>query len=332
MAADQSRNFRIRPVRRGLSSCAANSLVILSIGLFCVRSAIAAPDVCDASRARLAGAGTPEARRTATIALAECLVNRAAAPGLAAELIGDKSHRAALKAALDEAANLLTSDAVAIPSAESETLASQKRRVELLRAFLQVFQAIAAADGSEASNDALMSACVELAIYTDNANDEIVSAAKLWQSAAYRRAGRADRTLQMMRPALGRSNGVASDFYARIERCHALADAGQFVGAIALAAKIDGRIDEWMIEAPQATRVSARRTATMTRVTLYRRWSAALAKEGLDARAADAEKSATELEASIRDDSHADLALDNAIAELPPIDTKGDADAESASK
>ncbi|MCA9254663.1 MAG: hypothetical protein KDA33_03455 [Phycisphaerales bacterium] len=306
--------------------------MLLAIGLCCVRSAIAAPDVCDESRTRLAGAGTPEARRMATIALAECLINKAAAPGLTAELLGDRSHRSALKAGLDEAAGLLKSDAVAIPSAESETLASQKRRVELLRAFLQVFQAIVAADGSEASNDALMSACVELAIYTDNANDEIVSAAKLWQAAAYRRAGRSDRTLQMMRPALGRSNGVAADFYARIERCYALADAGQFVGALALAAKIDGRIDEWMIAAPQATRVSARRTATMTRVSLYRRWSAALAKDGFDARAAEAAKSATELETTITDDSHAGLALENAIAELPAIDTKGDDGAESSSK
>lgn len=287
---------------------------------------------CAEWRSRVKSAATPPDRHSATLGLAECLLTRAAAAGMTAELRGDHSHRVELMQIFDEAAELLDSDVA--KAADGNAPATNRemawgRRWELLRAFGQMFRAIAAADDSEASKEALMSACVELAIYADDPNEQVVTAARLWQAAAYRRAGRADRTLQMMRPSLGAGSGSAVDFYGRLERCHALADAGRFVAAIALATKIEGKIDEWMIESPQKTRLDARRTAQITRAELYRRWSASLAEKGLDERSAEALGSANAIEAGAKDEKHGILELDTTVAPLPPLDAGDSNDAPS---
>ncbi|MCB9856734.1 MAG: hypothetical protein H6818_13725 [Phycisphaerales bacterium] len=282
----------------------------------------AAPQPCEGLRDRITTAATPSERQSATISLAECLISRAAAAGMMAELRGDHSHRAELRRILDEAAELIDADIDKGAGDKAEATDRDKalsRRLEMLRAFGQVFRAIAADDESDASKEALMSACVELAIYADDPDDRVVAAAKLWQAAAYRRAGRADRTLQMMRPALGAGIGSAAEFYGRLERCHALADAGQFVAAIALVTKIEGKIDDWMIESSQETRRQARHTARITRAVLYRRWSASLKDSDLDERAAEALRRANEIELLANEDAQGDLPLDSTIDALPRL-------------
>lgn len=279
-------------------------------------------DPCREARSRLKTADMPEKRHVSTIQLAECLLSRATAPHLTAELLGDPSHRKALRAIVTEASALLESD-VANGAQRNERASAQKEasreRVEMLRAFATTFLAMAKNDASESSKSALTNACIELAIYTDDPDKQIASAAKLWQAAAYRRAGRADRTLQMMWPALGRSTGSITDFFGRLERCRALTDAERYVAAAALAIKIEGKIDEWMIDQSADIRRQARRTAQLTRADVYDRWSNALKNDGSPERAAEAKKTAAALRKTASEDESATLTLDSAITSSAAI-------------
>lgn len=276
------------------------------------------PEPCRMWRSRLDAADTPDARRIASIALAECLLERRCAPSLTAELTERPYDRAALLQTLREVVTLLESPADDGAPSEEKTDPGRDR-VQMLRAFAETFRAIADNDDSEASRKALTSACVELAIYTDDEDEGIAAAATLWQAAAYRRAGRADRTLQMMWPALGRSDGSIIDYFGRLERCRALADAERYVAAITLSIKIEGKVDEWMIDTPREVRLAARQTARETRAAIYRRWSAALAKQGHAKQAAAARGKADELGNPADNTMPNSLQLDTTIAPLPSI-------------
>ncbi len=279
---------------------------------------LSAADPCREARSRIETANTPEKRQISTIQLAECLLSRATAPHLTAELLGNPSHRESLRAIVAEATALLESDAAKGSHLDDRVAAQEdasRERVEMLRAFATTFLAMATNDESESSKSALTSACIELAIYTDDPDQQIASAAKLWQAAAYRRAGRADRTLQMMWPALGRSTGSTTDFFGRLERCRALTDAGRYVAAAALTIKIEGKIDEWMIDHSADVRRQARRTARVIRADVYDRWSNALKRDGSLERAAEARKTATALRKPSSDGENTTLMLDVAIAD-----------------
>lgn len=272
----------------------------------------------EALRNRLKGATTPAARRSASIRLAEHLLNVDCAAALTSELMGDGSERPAIRAAANEALQVL--DAAPKPGSSSTRPVGDEERVALLRAFGGTFEAIASMDDSDASRRALMSACIELAIYTDDPDPQIAAAAELWQAAAYRRAGRADRTLQMTWPPLSRNAGTFVDLYARLERSRALGDAGQYVAAIALATKIEGKIDEWLIDQPREVRRAAKSSARRTRADLYRQWCAVLEKQGHNDRAADAKREAEAIDKKLEQRDSGMLRLDVSIAILPELD------------
>lgn len=315
---NQVRNRHRRSLYR-LFACALLLAVHAPLRAEPTATSAAPPAPCDAMHSKLKDAPTPEAKRLATIELAQCLLTRGCAEGLTAELLGDATARPAVRRTVDEAIRLLDSAAAADESGATSRPSEIDERIQLLRAFGNTFRAVASADGSEASKRALTTACVDLAIYTDDPDKQVAAAAKLWQAAAYRRAGRPERTLQMMSAVLGRSTGTAADLYGRLERCRALADAGRYVAAITLATKIEDKSGEWMIGASRDVRLAARAAARRTRADLYRQWGDALANKEQPDRASDARETAASLDDKIAAKGHEPLVLDTTIAPLPDV-------------
>ena len=320
MKSRSDKNHRTRRYRIAALSLLAVASVSSSIVILHAESPSAPPpdtEPCLKARAELSTARTPEMRQAATVRLAECLLSIAAAKPLSMELMGDASGRRRLLATADEALSLLRSDAAqAAGDRSTEHQQALRERIDMLRAFATTFRAIAANDESDASKSALMTACVELAIYTDDADRQIATSAKLWQAAAYRRAGRADRTLQMMWPALARNDGSIADFFARLERCRALSDAGRHVASATLAIKIEGRIDEWLSDESQDVRRAARGSVRQIRAEITDRWADALKADGHDEDAASARASAGQLRRETLRDNDPALILDTAVADM----------------
>ncbi|MFQ5429057.1 MAG: hypothetical protein ACE5E1_02000 [Phycisphaerae bacterium] len=109
---------------------------------------------------------------------------------------------------------------------------------------------------------------------------DVVRSAKLWQAAAYRRAGRPDRALQLLAPGLAATSCDRIGFLARIERCRALADGGRYVAALSAALRLGARVEDWFKNEDAATRKRARNTLLAIRVETFKRWAADLRKNG----------------------------------------------------
>jgi len=256
---------------------------------------------------------------------AACLLVRRPAALMSAELTRQPFDRPALVQTLDDGLSALDAARAIAKDMQDDAkppTSDQRERIERLNAFGQIWRAIAAADGTPESADRLTSATVELALYTDDADPHVAEAAKLWQAHAYRKAGRPERTLQMLHPILIEGTGSAIDLFGRLERCRALADAGQFVAAVALAIKIEGKIETWMQRADPDTRKAAHLTVQSTRADLLNQWAAALRAKGFDARAREATKTANALSQSIAQSDATPLSLTSLIAgasfEPPP--------------
>lgn len=195
-------------------------------------------------------------------------------------------------ALLDEAAKCVSDLPKAI---DGEVKRSLESRIDLLRAFAEIFSAIAKFDDSVAGKDRLIDACINVSVYLDDKSPGVAESAKLWQGVAYRKAGRPDRTLQLLWPAIGNISSNRVDFYARIERCRALLEGGQHVSALALAVKLNERLDEWMKNENEETKSLARDTLIWVRVAIHRDWAESLRKNGESARAKTADEAAEKL-------------------------------------
>lgn len=257
---------------------------------------------------------------------AECTLVRQTAGLMTAELTNGAFDRAELLRSIDEGLVALESArklAERMKVARDEPSADARERIEMLQAFGATWRAIAAADGTPESAAKLTTACIELALYTDDPNPHIAEAAKLWQAHAYRKAGRADRTLQMLHPVLTAGTGSRVDLFLRLERCRALADAGHYIAAVTLAIKIEGKIDAWMQREPVETRDAARVTVRSARAEILKRWAEALRERGADERAKEAESAANAISQSIKQPNNEPLMLDALIVGLdePPIPT-----------
>ena len=162
-------------------------------------------------------------------------------------------------------------------------------RVDMLGAFAELFAALDTADGSQRATERLTDACIGLAVFVDDANLGIAESAKLWQGVAYRRAGRADRTLNLLRPAIGSLHSNRVDFFTRTERCRALVDEGRFVAAQSLAMRLEKRVNIWLVKEDDSARKRAAESLRRLRGEIYKRWADDQRKRGEEDRAKAAE-------------------------------------------
>lgn len=268
----------------------------------------------------------PIARAHAFILAARCLIVNGCAAPLSAELcwsarpdpsLGKLARRA--EECLATAEKSLDAAGASVDEAVVRRLSD---RLEMLRSFARLFSAMADVDASsEDSRARLIDACVGISTYLDDPIPGVSQSARLWQGVAYRRAGRPDRSLQILWPAIGQLSSNRVDFFARIERCRSLADQKRYVAALALAVKLEEHLDECMKTAD--VREQAADSLRWARIIIYRRWSETLRAEGKKQRARSAESSAAELKGGDPDPLPSErwLRLTETIAGLPDWET-----------
>jgi len=103
-----------------------------------------------------------------------------------------------------------------------------------------------------------------------------------------RLGGRTERALRLLEPALAPLRVPRYDFFCRLERCRAAAQAGAQVAGIASAIRIAQRCVEWF--EPTDTAMAARRAAALVQVRLCERWAEKLAQDGRLDELADANR------------------------------------------
>jgi hypothetical protein len=204
-------------------------------------------------------------------------------------------------------------------SVEADVLVQLEVRTDLLRAFGDMFAALAWDPDDEASHLGLLNACNHLAIYLDEENAKLVESAKLWLGVAYRRAGRPERSLQVLRPTLTMPADPRIGLLARLQRCLALGDRGNHVAGIALCLRLGARVEAWFGTETPATRKLAVDTVRFARIELLRGWAAKLEVQGQDEQAKAIAARADELIGSEAYPPSADccLHLAESIAGLP---------------
>ncbi len=265
--------------------------------------------------------GAPREQCQALLDSARCLLCRGCAPLLSAELIGGSTSHAELSLIASRGLQQLDLAAGLLPGigANDKEIAQIEDCIELFHGFAAVFAALAEESGSEASRKALMDACIGLAMYMDDTRQGIVESAGLWQAVAYRRAGRPDRALQVLRPALATPSSRRIGFWSRVERCRALGDQKDFAAALALCLRLSSRVDAWFEEEDAATRRQVADTLRWLRIALLLDWAKNLRAAGADDEAAEAEADAQLLRGSDAYPPSADrwLLLAETIAECP---------------
>lgn len=240
------------------------------------------PDAsCDEYAARIKATGTPSEKCRAYVAMARCILVVECAPPLSDALRGDHNEALARRAAeglknLQEASDLLAGMADDDEPADADEL---RRWIDLLQSFGGVFAALGGQDGSTRSNERLIDACGGLALYFDDSKKEIAESAKFWQGVAYRRAGRPERALQVLRPAIASPESGRIGLLSRLERCRALADRAEYAAAIALTMRLASRVDTWLDAENEETRRQAADSVQALRVELFRGWAAKLQDE-----------------------------------------------------
>ena len=237
---------------------------------------------CDLLETVAASATGEPGRGRACLAAAQCILVRRCAAPLSAELADGHDGREALTAMTTAAIALLDRAAGALKESPVEEPAGRdlRDRIDMLRAFADVFDAIARSDSSQESGKRLLTACNRLAVYLDDSNEAIVESAKLWIGVAYRRAGRPERSLQVLHPIITAPASRRVGFLARIERCRALGDTGDFAAGIALCQRLGARVDSWFAGEDAATRAKAADTVRFVRAELLRGWAGKLRASG----------------------------------------------------
>jgi hypothetical protein len=203
--------------------------------------------------------------------------------------------------------------------AEGDILIRLEDRTDMLRAFGAMFSALARDPSSEAPRMHVLNACNGLAVYLDDDNAKLAESAKLWLGIAYRLAGRPERSLQVLGPTLTMPAEPRIGLLARLQRCLALGDRGDYVAGIALCLRLGVRVEAWFADEHWATRKQAADTVRFTRIELLRGWAAELRAQGQDEQAEAVAHQADELIGSEPYPPSADrrLRLTEAIAGLP---------------
>lgn len=279
------------------------------------------PTSCEALEAKAASAGSPAALCEASLEAARCILDSQCSMALSGELFGATDQGTLLRESASQVLGHLTAAEKTLEESEFEKEGAEELRacIDLLRTFATVFQALGDAPTTGPARDKLLSACSGLAEYFDDSRRGVGEAAKLWQGAAYRRAGRAERALQVLRPVLSVPGARRLGLWARMERCRALGDQGDHAAAVALNLRLGARVDAWFEEEDQSTRRQAADSVRWVRIELLRDWARRLKKDGLDDRATEAEEDADRLLGSDPWPPEIDrwLSLGPPIADLP---------------
>ena len=272
----------------------------------------AGPSPCAKADKRFESADTSSERIRAALAVARCVLAVESAPALSSliyESHFDGRKLAKIVSRARSRIKIASGELDRLPADfDEDTRATFEDRIDMLRAFADTFAALAVADGSSKANQKLTEASVGLAIYADDPEPGIVESAKLWQGVAYRAAGRPDRALRLLRPALGSLSSNRADLMARMERCRALADRGQFIAAISLAMKLERQAAEVLAEDKDLLK-SATETFRWIRVRIMRRWAAELRERGKIAEAKDVEQTAGDVLGDLHESHSVDRRL-----------------------
>lgn len=276
---------------------------------------------CEALVARADNAKAPSDRCRASLEAARCILVSQCSSALTRELCGAADEGVLLRDAAYKALAHLTAAEKALEEADfGEENADELRAcMELMRTFATVFGALGGAPTTGPARDELLTACGGLAEYFDDPRSGVSEAAKLWQGVAYRRAGRFERALQVLRPVLSVPGARRIGLWARMERCRALGDQGDYAAAVALNLRLSARVDAWFEEEDPTTRRQAADSVRWVRIELLHDWARRLKKDGLDDRATEAEEDADRLLASDAWPPELDrwLSLGPPVADLP---------------
>lgn len=202
------------------------------------------------------------------------------APALFRELCEDPVSRPVLTTAARRARERLDS-----ATTELNKLAATGLREGLeiqrdqLETFAILFASLGGLTNDPISQQRVITACGELAALFDVEDKRIAEAAKLWQGVAYRRAGRPDRALQVLRPVLNKPTSAVIGYWARLERARALGDEGQFAAGVALCLRLESLNSVWFKEGSEV-HAAARRTARQVRAALLNQWAKRLEATG----------------------------------------------------
>jgi hypothetical protein len=236
-------------------------------------------------------------------------------------LAGSNAADAELTAAANSAMILLdrASQYIEHDGAQAPDRRELVNRIESLRAFGNLFVALGRPAGDDAASKELLAACTRLAPSLDEPDAELVESAKLWLGFAYRRAGRPDRTLQVVRPIVTAPTSRRIGLLARLQRCQALGETGRHAAGIALCERLAVRADAWLAREDEATRLRASESIRCVRIELLRGWANELRRAGEADRATAAEVEVAKLRGSESDSSPPDrrLVLEIAVAGLP---------------
>jgi len=161
--------------------------------------------------------------------------------------------------------------------------------VNVLRRFNAVFLAISTPrDKVDAeAESALFEAASDLAEFLDDANPALAESARLWQAAAYWRAGKSDRALKILRPITAAPADARIGLVSRLFRCRLLSDSGQHAAALSHCTRIADRINRWFDSESSETREAALTTVRLVQVEILEAWIGKLHDAG-DATGADA--------------------------------------------
>ncbi|MFH1417046.1 MAG: hypothetical protein ABII12_01995 [Planctomycetota bacterium] len=298
--------------------------------------------------ADLAAAETPLERSQASLSAAQRILARECVPLLTALLIAADPPRpvstcsSRLVTYTDVATGLLDDAASELEAAhelearpEADVLWQTRDRVAMLRAFAGMFAALGKADGSSASQEALLDACNELALYQHDDNRGIAESVRFWRAVAYRHANRPERALQLLHPILAAPAPRRLGYWARLERCRSLCDADRHAAGIALCLRIEARVPTWFDGVSEETCKKAADTAKFIHIELLQSWESALRDAGQDDRAEHAATEAVKLRGSDSYPPTPDrwLGLEESIAGLPDdapdaVDPAPDSDAD----
>lgn len=288
-------------------------------------------DPCDESSIKPGAKPLDQCR--AHLARGRCILVLRCAPLLSKGLIVDGDWNDELARAASLGLAELDAAAKAKEEAEKEDknqdLAPLETQLDLLRAFGRLFAALGDDPKKPETKTSLLEACDGLAAYLDDGSLGIVDSARLWQAAAYRRTGRPDRALQMLRPTLTPPSRPRIGFWNRIQRCRALSDRGEHAAAISLALQLSTRVGAWFDDESPAARRQAVQTIDQLRADLYQGWADRLRKDGKTAQADTASQQAEEIRRKY-DKPPEQLPLVESIADVPELKSEAEEKKEPA--
>lgn len=276
---------------------------------------------CERFQSSIDKATSAAERLSARLGAIECILTQECAAPLTALLTEGALDRRALGASAARAIENIdkASDDLSGATLDEDANSEAIDHLDRLRAFAEMFAALALDPKADETARRLIDACIGLALYADDPSEELVESAKLWQAVAYRRAGKTDRALQVLRPVLTTPTARSIGFYARVQRCLCLADRGDHAAALALAFRVAHRADAWFEDRDRAARKQAADSVRWVRIEVLKGWAKKLKEDDKPDRAAEAEEEAETLLAGETYPIPADrwLPLDSPIAGLP---------------